>query len=160
MIMYTVAHAFGVNLHEGMTCFITRTKVVWRSHSITRLNVYARPSVCIYIHFCWNKNEHGNSLTYVPKGTEDSGVGGPIFFIFILEGIWRVSLSYSSSLSVLLTTNPMSLWQVLLVKEFWLTYLFTYLVEWLVKNLVVSHTVPDVLSIEDIKEIVLEGRLL
>ncbi len=37
----------------------------------------------------------------------------------------------------------MSLWQVLLVKEFWvtflLTYLLTYLVGWLVKNLVVSH---------------------
>ena len=48
------------------------------------------PSVCIDIHLCWNKNEHRNSRAwYAPKGAEDAGDTGPIFFIFIVEEVFE-----------------------------------------------------------------------
>ena len=57
-----------------------------------------------FFNFCpWSRSDWGESQTRV----------------FVL--------GYSSSLSVLLTANPMSLWQVILVKVFWVTYLLTYL---------------------------------
>jgi hypothetical protein len=61
------------------------------------------------------KNEHRNSRSwYVPKGAEDTGVTGPIFLIFIVEGVFDgllrsdFFLSYGSSLSVLLFARSMT----------------------------------------------------
>jgi hypothetical protein len=87
--------------------------------------------MCIYIYLCWNKIEHRNSRdSCVPKGVDDTGERGPFFLIFIVEKEWlRVNWGASQArffsppfpLSLFLTTNPTSLWQVLLVKDFWLS---------------------------------------
>jgi hypothetical protein len=66
----------------------------------------------------WRERRKGGSgmKEWTGQGTEDKDtVFVPIFF-----------LGYSSSVSVLLTTNPMSLWQVLFVKGV-LSYLLTSL---------------------------------
>ena len=37
-----------------------------------------------------NKNEHRNSrASYVPKGADETGGTGPIFLIFIVEGVFE-----------------------------------------------------------------------
>ena len=47
------------------------------------------PCICIYIHLCWNKNEHRQShVSCVPKGVDDAGEKGPLFFILIVEKDW------------------------------------------------------------------------
>ncbi len=94
---------------------------------------------CVYTFICVEIKRTPQQSRLVCSKTwceDDGGERWPIFFIFIvrrsIEGLRRPDFlpPSSSSLSLFRTTNPMSLWQDLLVKEFWLSYLLTYLVGW------------------------------
>ena len=74
-----------------------------------------------------------NLVLYIPFGIFLSwrwwGVGGPIVFEFTL---WQTSRS------VLFTIHLMRLWQVLFLKEFWVTYLISCVTS---QKPMLSHTV-------------------
>ncbi len=82
----------------------------------------------MYIHFCWNKNEHRNShVSYTWKRTDDASDTCPILLIFVVQKEWLRGTTGSNFLTLmtfcLVDYKPYE------------TKLVSYLVVWHVKNL-------------------------